>query len=159
MYQAYKILHFAGIAALMVSLGALTFHALGGGTKENAPARPLVFATHGLALAILLITGFGMMARLVGANAASYAQWWPWGKVAVWLVLGGLVAVPLRMPKAARFLWPLLPVLVAIAAAIVLTRGPVEQAAVEQVPEAGAAVDSASPAAGEAENKAAGSAR
>lgn len=116
MYLAYKILHLAGIAALMVSLGALSLHAIGGGTKENTPARPLVFATHGLALVLLVVTGFGMMARL----NLSYGGWWVWAKVGIWLLLGGLVALPLRKPGTGRFLWPLLPVVVAIAAALAL---------------------------------------
>ena len=114
MFTAYKILHIAGLALLMMSLGALTFHALGGGTKDNAPARPLVFASHGIGLVLLLITGFGMLARL----NLSYGGVWIWLTVLLWLVVGGLVALPLRAPKAARFLWPLLPVLGAAAAAI-----------------------------------------
>lgn len=116
MYLAYKILHLGGIAALMVSLGALSLHAMGGGTKENTPARPLVFATHGLALVLLLITGFGMMARL----NLSYGGVWVWAKVGIWVVLGGLVALPLRVPASGRFIWPLAPILVAVAAAFAL---------------------------------------
>jgi uncharacterized membrane protein SirB2 len=110
MHAAYKILHFAGIAALMLSLGALSLHAFGGGKREDTPARPLVLATHGLGLVLMLVSGFGMMARL----QLSYGAPWFWGKVLLWLVLGGLVALLARAPKAARFVWPALPVLVGL---------------------------------------------
>ncbi|MFZ9886141.1 MAG: hypothetical protein ACO3JL_01460 [Myxococcota bacterium] len=116
MVLGYKILHLAGIGALMLSLGALSMHAMNGGTRESLRTRPLVFATHGLALLLLLVSGFGMMARL----QLSYGGVWVWAKVGLWLLLGGAVALPLRVPASGRFLWPLAPVLVGIAAALAL---------------------------------------
>jgi hypothetical protein len=117
MYTAYKVLHIAGIAAVFAGLGALAFHAMNGGTKDDNKQRPIVLATHGIGLVILLVTGFGMMARLVNANAASYGAVWLWLKIGIWLVAGGLIVIPNRAPKLAGAMWVAIPILALLAAA------------------------------------------
>ena len=50
-------------------------------------------ALHGLGLAILLISGFGMLARL---GILKDLPGWAYGKLAIWLVLGASVALAKR---------------------------------------------------------------
>jgi len=82
-YAAYKLLHVVGLILLFLGLGRTL---LGSRTDaENAGKGPAIF--HGIALFVMLVGGFGMMARL-GIH-------WPWpnwliAKLGVWLAIGAL---------------------------------------------------------------------
>ncbi len=117
-YQIYKVLHLFGVVLLFVSLGGLTLHALNGGTKESNTYRKWVSISHGVALVVILVAGFGLLARLQLVQAGF--PLWVWLKLGVWVVMGGLVAIPYRKPELARPLWLLLPILGAIGAAIAI---------------------------------------
>lgn len=99
-YSAYKLLHLLGMMLLFLALGGALIHAANGGNKVSNQARKLVAATHGIALVLLLVAGFGLLARLgVGFGG------WLWGKLAIWLVMGAMLGVAYRMPERARMLW------------------------------------------------------
>ena len=117
-YQVYKVLHIFGVIMLFVSLGGLTLHALNGGTKDSNTNRKWVGISHGVAMIVILVAGFGLLARLQMMQAA--LPLWVWLKLGVWVVMGGMVAIPYRKPELARPLWLLLPVMGAIAAAIAI---------------------------------------
>ena len=102
-YTFYKLLHVLGVLLLFVALGG----ALGGGGREPI-GRRLVSITHGLGILLLLVAGFGMVARL---GIAWPYPLWLWGKIAVWLVLGGGLALLWRRPQLARPLWWAVPLL------------------------------------------------
>ncbi|MEM7248168.1 MAG: hypothetical protein AAF533_22735 [Acidobacteriota bacterium] len=106
-YEFYRALHFLGIFLVMTSLGGLLIHVANGGDKDSHRARKLTSIGHGVGMVLVLVAGFGMLARL-GLPASS-----PWvlGKVVVWVVFGALIAIPFRMPKLSQPLWILLPVL------------------------------------------------
>jgi len=101
-YEVYKLIHVIGILMLFVALGGLTHYVIGGGNKQDNPWRAQAAMTHGIGLFLILLGGFGMLARLkIG---------WPWpswiyGKVLIWMVLGALVAVIYRKPALAKSLW------------------------------------------------------
>ncbi|MGH7585768.1 MAG: hypothetical protein ACREMH_05935 [Gemmatimonadales bacterium] len=112
-FDAYRYLHFLGLFLLFLGLGAVFFHAATGGEKR-IPARPLAMVTHGLGSVLVLVGGFGMLARL--GVAAGGLPGWLHPKLAVWLLLSVAVALPYRRPSLARPAFVLLPVLGAIAA-------------------------------------------
>jgi len=84
-YTFYKTLHFLGLFATLISLGGIAFHMLQGGTKENFLSRKKVGALHGIGLVLVLVAGFGLMAR---GHFKMGSDMWLWGKLLVWLVVG-----------------------------------------------------------------------
>lgn len=111
-YELYKLIHFAGIFLTFLSLGGLTLRAMTGG--GDAPlARRVAMVSHGTGLFLVLVGGFGMLARL-GPHGGFGT--WVWIKLTVWLLLGAAVIVPKRLPKAAVWLWAALPLLGLLAA-------------------------------------------
>lgn len=115
---AYKVLHLLSAFLLFAALGGFTLSALArrGGDREQG--RSLAAASHGIALVLLLITGFGGLARLAISNPALWPGW-VWAKVVIWLLLGAAVMVR-RFPGAASFLWWLWPLLGGVAAWLAL---------------------------------------
>lgn len=113
-YATYKVVHLLGVIALFLALGGLTFHAASGGTRSGS-ARRLVAITHGVALFLVLLGGFGLLARL-GISQGSSWPGWIWVKLGIWVLLGAALALPYRKPELARPLWALLPVLGGLAA-------------------------------------------
>ncbi|MCZ6874559.1 MAG: hypothetical protein O7G88_13700 [bacterium] len=100
--SVYKLLHIVGIIMIFLSLGGQINHAINGGSKDQNAWRKAAGITHGVGLFLVLLGGFGMLARL--------EIHWPWpgwiiGKVVVWLLLGGLVVVVNRKPGTGRGMW------------------------------------------------------
>ena len=88
----------------------------GGDPPKDAPSR-LAQMTHGLAGLLILVTGFGML----GALHLGFPVW-AWCKLAIWLILGGIVVAVRKSAAAARWLWWLLPLLGVVAAWLALTK-------------------------------------
>ena len=113
-YSFYKVVHIFGILLTWSALGALVLHAANGGDKSSNKKRGLVAATHGIGMVIILVGGFGLLARL-GQVQGGFPVW-VWMKLAIWVVTGGLIMLPLRVPKLATPLWFLIPMLGGLAA-------------------------------------------
>ncbi len=78
-YLDYKFLHFLAILALFLSIGAF----VGEGLKLRI--RTVAFAGHGLALIFILVSGFGMLAKIgIKGNIPNFV----WYKLAIWFALG-----------------------------------------------------------------------
>ena len=122
-YGVYRLIHFFGIFLLLTALGGAAMRAMMGiGAFERAGdadgrLRKLLGATHGFALLFILVGGFGMLARLDTGFPG-----WVWGKLAIWLVLGGLLALTNRLAGRARMLWFAIPVLAFAAAWLAYTK-------------------------------------
>lgn len=116
-YSVYKLVHILGVLLLFLALGGLSIHAAHAGANDARKTRRRALATHGVGLFIILLGGFGMLARL-GINAGFPG--WIWTKLAIWIVLGALVALPVRFPALARPLWLLVPILGTLAAYMAL---------------------------------------
>jgi hypothetical protein len=99
-YEFYKVLHFISLFALFMSLGGLIM-AYSQNEAIKKPWRAIALATHGVALLVLLVSGFGLAARLglVGGLPS-----WIYLKLAIWLVMGALIVV---IRKATKFRVPL----------------------------------------------------
>ncbi|MEE4273733.1 MAG: hypothetical protein V2I67_18805 [Thermoanaerobaculales bacterium] len=102
-YQFYTIAHVVGVLFLFTALGALAATA----GSSSAPLRRIASIAHGVALALIFVAGFGLLARL---GYFGDIPIWAYLKMALWLVLG-LVVLPLKKkPEWAATLWVLMPV-------------------------------------------------
>lgn len=110
---AYKVLHVLGILFTFIALGGLLLAARTGG--ERVQDRKLAGMLHGIGLVIILVSGFGALARLGLSNPGIWPLWM-WIKLVVWLVLGAALVFIKRAPGLRTLLWILLPVLGAVAA-------------------------------------------
>jgi len=110
----YKVLHVVGISLVLVALGGGIQRALDGGSDRS---RKLAGITHGVGLLIILVTGFGQLAKLGYGFPI-----WIWLKLSIWIVVAGLLVLIRRMPRHATLFWFAVPVLVGIAAYLALAR-------------------------------------
>lgn len=119
-YSAYKVIHLFGVIFLFTAIGGSVFLRFGGVQQalEDAGAnvRRVTGIVHGLALVLILISGFGALARLNAMQGGGGVPHWVWGKMAIWLVLGAALPMARKMPRAAGVLWWLLPLLGGLAA-------------------------------------------
>jgi hypothetical protein len=109
--HAYKVIHLLGVFLLFAGLGGYCALAIAG--QGSAMARKVSAMAHGGALALVLVAGFGQLAHL-----GLFASWplWVWLKLAIWILLGGVVVAIRRLDRAAAPLLFLLPLLGALAA-------------------------------------------
>ncbi len=114
--STYKIVHMLGIMMLFLSIGMLSVAA--GGSSNNG-WRKRATILHGIALLLLLLGGFGMIAKL---PTVSFQNGWVWGKVLIWIVFGGLPMVIKRNPAFIRVAWYVVLVLGFLAALLALTK-------------------------------------
>lgn len=86
-YPAYSLLHLVGAFLLFFGFGVSLMQSRLDEAGQQA-ARRWAGILHGLGLAVLLVAGFGLLARL-----GIHWPWpgWVWGKVIVWLALGGVI--------------------------------------------------------------------
>ncbi len=109
----YEIIHVIGIAMLFVAIGGVAVHAANGGSKTNTSTRGLVSAVFGIGSFLILLGGFGMMARLGLVRGMPPA--WLTVKMVIWFVLSGIVLLPYRKPALARPFLLFLPLLAGVA--------------------------------------------
>jgi hypothetical protein len=118
-HTAYKVIHLLGIFLLLSGLGGVWAMAVSSVDTTRQTGRRLLMATHGVALLLILIAGFGMLARL-GITGA----WplWVWIKLMIWILLAALPWLLRRTEGAHSVLFYLAPLLGAIAAYSALFR-------------------------------------
>jgi len=88
-YTTYKIIHLTGIAALAIGVGGM----MAGGNQ-----RKLFSIVQGIALLVMLVSGFGLLAKLkLGFPHFAIA------KTVLWVVIGAMPVVlrKLRVPAIA----------------------------------------------------------
>jgi hypothetical protein len=113
-YSVYRLVHLVGIFLLFVILGGMawgTSKARGHGAISARAAMVL----HGVGLFIVLLGGFGLLARIGVMHGMDWPGW-VWAKLGIWLLLGGAVMVPIRKPAWGGALLLMLPVVGGIAA-------------------------------------------
>ncbi len=113
----YKIIHLTGIALTLMALGGAMVYSISGGAKADLNWRKGVAISHGVGLFLVLLGGFGMLARM-GIH-------WPWPgyimvKFGLWIVFGGLLTLAYK--KASSALWIVTIVLFAAAAYLALLK-------------------------------------
>lgn len=114
---AYKTIHVFAVILTFTILGGLALHAANGGSRDTNSLRKLTGILHGVGLLLILVTGFGALARLgMGGGLPG----WVWAKLVLWLILGAAAATFKRGPGLARLVLWLLPVLGGVAAWLAL---------------------------------------
>lgn len=132
-YTVYKLVHYLGIFGTVALLGA----ALGRGAQQSDPGRmpstdgPSASARdpwrrrfnvlHGIGLFVILLGGFGMLARL-GITQGLGLPGWIWAKLVIWAVIAALLVLARRTASAAARALILLPLLAALAGYIAFTK-------------------------------------
>lgn len=119
-YTAYKLIHFLGIFTLITALAATCMHVLRGGTRADYPHRRLAGITHGIATFLILLGGFGMLARLEMVQGG--LPGWIYAKLVIWGVLGFGLMAAYRGERVARAVLVALPLLTLVAAATALLK-------------------------------------
>jgi hypothetical protein len=117
-FLVYKNLHLLGVFMLLVALGGVTLQQINATAQENIWRKPVAI-THGIGLLLVVVSGFGMLARL--------EIFWPlpgWviAKLVIWVIFGGLIAVLGRAPSLAKPLWWITIALAAAAAYLALNK-------------------------------------
>ncbi|WP_396200096.1 hypothetical protein [Gemmatimonas sp.] len=110
----YEILHIVGIAMVFIAIGGVATHAANGGTKTTSSTRPLIGSIHGLGAFLILLGGFGMLARLGFLHGGNFPGWL-WVKIIVWVILSAVVLLPYRRPGFAKPFLLVLPLLAGVA--------------------------------------------
>lgn len=110
--ELYRIIHLLGIFMILVALGGAALYGMVNEGRTLA-WRTVASVTHGIGLLLVAVAGFGMLARL-GIDW----PWptWVWGKVAIWVLLGALIAPARRSAGLAKGLWWIVILLAAVAA-------------------------------------------
>lgn len=91
-YEIYKILHVTGLLMLFVGLAGLVGMKMNG-TELSPRGRRLFFLFHGVGLLVMFVAGFGLLARM---GFMTQIPNWAFAKMAIWLILGGGVALAKR---------------------------------------------------------------
>lgn len=113
----YKVLHLFGIMLMFSALGTVIAAAVAG--EVNPRLKKLAGMAHGLALVLILVAGFGLLAR-----QGFTGSWplWVWLKLAIWLLFGAATIFVRKAGEKAGWLLILLPVLGAVSAWLALYR-------------------------------------
>lgn len=94
-YEFYKVIHIVGLIltfsgfAFLISLNLAQ-------VAMTPPTRKLIFISHGIGLALLLVSGFGLAARL---GFLHNIPTWIFFKLGIWLIAGGLITLIKRKTK------------------------------------------------------------
>ena len=91
-YAAYKLMHILGLLFTFTGLAGVVF-AFAITATPQPKMRKLAFITHGLGLLLILVSGFGMLARMGLVNGLP-----PWihAKLTLWVLAGAVVALAKR---------------------------------------------------------------
>jgi len=110
-YAAYKVIHIFGVISLFLSLGAYLMLS----SNKVETGRKLAGITHGIAAFIILLGGFGLLARLGFSSMSSWPSW-IWIKLAIWVILAVVIVLIKRRPELRTLLWFIIPILGGVAA-------------------------------------------
>ena len=94
-YEIYKLIHFFAIISMFLGIGALL--AFSGDKKQ----KKRIMILHGLAVLVLLVSGFGLVARL---KMHSFPLWL-WIKLGIWIILSILIPILVARKVNKRWLW------------------------------------------------------
>jgi len=110
-YATYKVLHLAGIFFLLFSLSSYLIIV----NSNTNKLKKLASIMHGVSLLIILVGGFGLLARL-GVMHGSGFPVWVWAKLAIWILMGAMVIFIKKFQDLSTAIWFAVPILEIIAA-------------------------------------------
>lgn len=86
-YEFYKILHFTGLLITFTSLAGYIFYLVQNKSNEK---KKFFSILHGIGLLMLLVSGFGLAARL---GYMQQLPLWVYIKLIIWVILGAALVV------------------------------------------------------------------
>jgi hypothetical protein len=98
--EMYKVIHILGILMLFMSIGGLLTKTIVGKSDSNRWRKQLKI-NHGVGLLLILLGGFGMMAKL---GILWPIPGWIVAKLIVWVMLGGLLVLILQSSMS-KIIW------------------------------------------------------
>jgi len=110
-YETYKLIHILAVFFLLFSLGAYLILT----SNKTTTSKKLAGITHGIAIVVIFIGGFGLLARL-GFSGISSWPLWVWIKILIWIILTLMITLIKRKPEWTTLLWFIIPILGGIAA-------------------------------------------
>ncbi|MEK9507548.1 hypothetical protein WI460_05000 [Gemmatimonadota bacterium Y43] len=119
-YVTYKIIHYLGIFTAVTAVAAYAVLATGGSPLQRDAWTKKLAAAHGIGLFLVLLGGFGMLARL-GVSHGGLPTW-IWIKLAIWVLLGGVLTLAKRRPETAGWVLFIAPFLAAAAGTVALLK-------------------------------------
>ncbi|HSG30913.1 MAG TPA: hypothetical protein VLB82_05140 [Thermodesulfobacteriota bacterium] len=109
-YETYKVLHVAAVFFLLFSLS--TYLIVINSNIEKF--KKLAGIMHGISMFIVLLGGFGLLARLGIIHGMDWPPW-VWGKLVIWVIMGGMTFFIKKLQPQAAILWFTVPILAIIA--------------------------------------------
>lgn len=100
-YEFYKVLHVIGLILTLSGLVGLIASYFVSPTELPKKNRLPWIVMHGLGLVIILVSGFGLAARL---NYFGNLPGWVHTKIAIWLVVG-LLVIGIRKVRNQSLIW------------------------------------------------------
>lgn len=88
----YKIIHLIGLMLLFFGFGGILVSSYAS-LALTKKARMLAMISHGVGMLLILVGGFGMLARL---GLAREMPTWVYSKLLIWVILGGAIALAKR---------------------------------------------------------------
>jgi hypothetical protein len=98
--EMYKIIHILGILMLFMSVGGLLTKSIVG-ENDSKRWRKQLTMNHGIGLLLILLGGFGMLAKL---GILWPMPGWVMAKLIIWVILGGLLFLILKS-NISKLLW------------------------------------------------------
>lgn len=108
-YEIYKVLHLTGIFLLTSGLVGMLVLAWSG-HQIAGKVKTFALVTHGIGLLLMLVSGFGLLARMGIMHGAGF-PFWIYVKLAIWGIFGGIIALVKRKGTIG---WPLYFLMMAI---------------------------------------------
>lgn len=105
-YEIYKLIHLLGLFLLISGLMGV-YYTVKSGVAFQGNIKKFSFALHGLGLLLILVSGFGLLARLgMAANMPS----WVYIKLTIWIFFAIIISV---LKRKSHIGWPLFVLLMA----------------------------------------------
>lgn len=105
-YTFYKLLHMIGLVSLFLGIGGMISY-----SKGTSPFKGLIGAFHGIGLILILVSGFGISAKLNMGFPT-----WMMVKLGIWIALGAMIPLAKRGVLKGAALWGVVLLLGAFAA-------------------------------------------
>jgi|CXWL01.1.fsa_nt_gi hypothetical protein len=118
----YVLMHLFGMFSVLAAVASLAYREMVGGPggPDEKTARRLVMFEHGFGLLLMLVSGFGLLAKLGHQGVPP----WAWGKVGIWLVFAAAPFLVRRFFRGSRatILWIAVPLLGLLAGYLVISQ-------------------------------------
>ncbi len=116
----YNLMHLTGLAALLVGVGGMAALVAAGQDVKATGLKGVLATLHGVGLLLMIVAGFGMLARLGISHGG--LPGWTWMKLVLWLIFALLPLWIKKSPGVAKPMLFVIPLLVMAGGYIALYR-------------------------------------